>query len=285
MRVHFHCRLSCEVTPRMVCSRDARALAARRASSIEISDEGRPRRARASFITCSVPRLGPVRLSVSLPGVLDRRRWVLVDDGEEGLAGARGVFRGAARRKRYGRRACERPEAPCAFSFSFRGVFLEHRSGNPPPVPRPLPPAPFFSPLLRFARPPRGQRKTPFAPRKIGSGFAGTLMSGTTHNDEFYVDQDGRTRTRTNRSGGVQGGISNGENIVVRVVSCSEGVDPGHVGVVCRGVGAARRAWRARTSRHPAFHPGQGPCILGGASLSCCASVSWWCRTSASGRG
>lgn len=43
-------------------------------------------------------------------------------------------------------------------------------------------------------------------------------MSGKTHNDEFYVDENGRTRTRTNRSGGVQGGISNGETIVVRVV-------------------------------------------------------------------
>ena len=37
------------------------------------------------------------------------------------------------------------------------------------------------------------------------------------HNDEFYVDANGRTRTRSNRSGGVQGGISNGETIWVRV--------------------------------------------------------------------
>jgi chorismate synthase len=43
------------------------------------------------------------------------------------------------------------------------------------------------------------------------------MLSGYDHNDEFYVDEDGRTRTRTNRSGGVQGGISNGETIVVRV--------------------------------------------------------------------
>jgi chorismate synthase len=52
---------------------------------------------------------------------------------------------------------------------------------------------------------------------EIGSGFSGTLLSGYDHNDEFYIDKDGHTRTRTNRSGGVQGGISNGENIVVRV--------------------------------------------------------------------
>jgi chorismate synthase len=52
---------------------------------------------------------------------------------------------------------------------------------------------------------------------EIGSGFAGTLMTGSEHNDEFYTDADGEIRTRTNRSGGTQGGISNGENIIVRV--------------------------------------------------------------------
>lgn len=51
---------------------------------------------------------------------------------------------------------------------------------------------------------------------EIGSGFAGTRMMGSEHNDAFYSDA-GRIRTRTNRSGGVQGGISNGEDIVIRV--------------------------------------------------------------------
>jgi len=51
---------------------------------------------------------------------------------------------------------------------------------------------------------------------EIGSGFAGTLLSGREHNDEFYMDQQ-KVRTRTNRSGGIQGGISNGEDIVFRV--------------------------------------------------------------------
>ena len=51
---------------------------------------------------------------------------------------------------------------------------------------------------------------------EIGSGFAGTTLTGSQHNDEFYLDQQGNTRTRTNRSGGVQGGITNGENIVLR---------------------------------------------------------------------
>jgi len=52
---------------------------------------------------------------------------------------------------------------------------------------------------------------------EIGSGFAGTLLTGSEHNDEFYIDEYGKTRTITNRSGGIQGGISNGENIILRV--------------------------------------------------------------------
>merc|ERR1712194_183943 len=51
-----------------------------------------------------------------------------------------------------------------------------------------------------------------------GDGFVGTLLSGKDHNDEFYIDPEtGATRTKTNRSGGIQGGISNGENIVIHV--------------------------------------------------------------------
>ncbi|MBD2036652.1 chorismate synthase [Leptolyngbya sp. FACHB-321] len=52
---------------------------------------------------------------------------------------------------------------------------------------------------------------------EIGSGFAGTLLTGSEHNDAFYTDDRGTIRTVTNRSGGVQGGISNGENILIRV--------------------------------------------------------------------
>ena len=51
---------------------------------------------------------------------------------------------------------------------------------------------------------------------EIGSGFAGTDLRGSEHNDAFFLD-GGRVRTRTNRSGGVQGGITNGETIYFRV--------------------------------------------------------------------
>jgi chorismate synthase len=51
---------------------------------------------------------------------------------------------------------------------------------------------------------------------EIGSGFAGSQVTGAEHNDAFEI-RDGKVRTRTNFSGGIQGGISNGENIFFRV--------------------------------------------------------------------
>jgi len=53
---------------------------------------------------------------------------------------------------------------------------------------------------------------------EIGSGFAGVMLTGSEHNDEFYYDETGKLRTYTNYSGGIQGGISNGENIILRTV-------------------------------------------------------------------
>jgi chorismate synthase len=51
---------------------------------------------------------------------------------------------------------------------------------------------------------------------EIGSGFAGGRMTGSEHNDLFEV-REGRVATKTNYSGGIQGGISNGESIFFRV--------------------------------------------------------------------
>jgi chorismate synthase len=51
---------------------------------------------------------------------------------------------------------------------------------------------------------------------EIGSGFEGSNSTGSQHNDLFH-SHDGQIRTLTNRSGGVQGGISNGEDIQIRV--------------------------------------------------------------------
>ena len=55
---------------------------------------------------------------------------------------------------------------------------------------------------------------------QIGSGFGGVTMTGSEHNDPFYLEKDDQTeriRTRTNNSGGTQGGISNGENILFQI--------------------------------------------------------------------
>lgn len=51
---------------------------------------------------------------------------------------------------------------------------------------------------------------------EIGSGFQGTHMRGSEHNDAFFME-DGKVRTRTNFSGGIQGGITNGEPIYMRI--------------------------------------------------------------------
>ncbi|MBL7838584.1 MAG: chorismate synthase [Cyclobacteriaceae bacterium] len=51
---------------------------------------------------------------------------------------------------------------------------------------------------------------------EYGSGFEGIKLRGSQHNDEFFND-GGKIRTKTNHSGGVQGGISNGEDIYFNV--------------------------------------------------------------------
>jgi len=51
---------------------------------------------------------------------------------------------------------------------------------------------------------------------EYGSGFEGVTLRGSQHNDEF-VNEAGKIRTKTNHSGGVQGGISNGEDIYFNV--------------------------------------------------------------------
>ncbi|GAB3827749.1 chorismate synthase [Pontibacter rugosus] len=52
---------------------------------------------------------------------------------------------------------------------------------------------------------------------EYGSGFEGVKMRGSEHNDQFYTDEEGNIRTRTNNSGGIQGGISNGQDIYFNV--------------------------------------------------------------------
>ena len=80
---------------------------------------------------------------------------------------------------------------------------------------------------------------------EIGSGFEGTKMKGSEHNDSFYTDADSKIRTRTNNSGGVQGGITNGEDVFFRVafkpvatiMQDQESVDANHEKVTVTGKG------------------------------------------------
>ncbi|KAF8912882.1 chorismate synthase [Gymnopilus junonius] len=52
---------------------------------------------------------------------------------------------------------------------------------------------------------------------EIGSGFRGTEVPGSQHNDPFVRGESGTLRTATNWSGGIQGGITNGENVYFRI--------------------------------------------------------------------
>jgi chorismate synthase len=51
---------------------------------------------------------------------------------------------------------------------------------------------------------------------EYGSGFDGITMKGSEHNDSFFANDDGNIATKTNYSGGIQGGISNGMDIYFR---------------------------------------------------------------------
>lgn len=52
---------------------------------------------------------------------------------------------------------------------------------------------------------------------EIGSGFLGTELRGSQHNDMFVKGENGKLHTKTNLSGGIQGGITNGENVYFNV--------------------------------------------------------------------
>ena len=87
---------------------------------------------------------------------------------------------------------------------------------------------------------------------EIGSGFAGTRMTGLEHNDPFEPATDGTIRTTTNNSGGIQGGISNGEDVIVRVAFKPTGTISSEQKTVTRDGEATTLAARGR----------HDPCVL-----------------------
>lgn len=86
---------------------------------------------------------------------------------------------------------------------------------------------------------------------EIGSGFAGTRMRGSAHNDPFWHDGE-RVRTRGNRHGGTLGGISSGEAVVIRAA-----FKP--VSTIFAPQETVNRAGEAVTFRNKGRHD---PCVL-----------------------
>lgn len=86
---------------------------------------------------------------------------------------------------------------------------------------------------------------------EIGSGFAGTRMTGLAHNDPFTPGTDG-PRTTTNNSGGIQGGISNGEEITCRIAFKPTGTIASEQDTVTRDGDATTLAAKGR----------HDPCVL-----------------------
>ncbi len=80
---------------------------------------------------------------------------------------------------------------------------------------------------------------------EYGSGFDGVSMLGSAHNDEIYVDEKGHIKTKTNHSGGIQGGISNGEDVyfktafkpVATIMIDQESIDADGNAVIVSGKG------------------------------------------------
>ncbi|MGC2625556.1 MAG: chorismate synthase [Candidatus Udaeobacter sp.] len=102
---------------------------------------------------------------------------------------------------------------------------------------------------------------------EIGSGFTATQMRGSQHNDEFEI-RAGRIRTVTNNSGGVQGGISNGEDIYFRVAF----KPPATIALKQKTVTASKQetALAARGRHDPCVLPRAVPIVEAMAALVLC---------------
>lgn len=106
-----------------------------------------------------------------------------------------------------------------------------------------------------------------------GSGYAGTMLTGLQHNDVFVPGADGGVATATNRSGGIQGGISNGMPIEVSVA-----FKP--VATVFKEQATVDRAGNATTVKPRGRHD---PCVLPRAvpmveAMVCLTLLDHWLR-------
>jgi chorismate synthase len=108
---------------------------------------------------------------------------------------------------------------------------------------------------------------------EVGSGFAGTRMTGIEHNDPFVPGPDGRPRTAANRSGGIQGGISNGEDVVLRVAFKPTATIAQAQETVTRGGAAA--TLEARGRHDPCVLPRAVPMVE---AMVCLVLADHWLR-------
>ena len=106
---------------------------------------------------------------------------------------------------------------------------------------------------------------------EVGSGFAGTTMTGRTHNDPFVPGADGRPDVAANRSGGIQGGISNGAPVICRVAFKPTATIGSVQDTVNRGNEAVKLAAKGR--HDPCVLPRAVPLVE--AAMLLCLADAW----------
>jgi chorismate synthase len=119
---------------------------------------------------------------------------------------------------------------------------------------------------------------------EVGDGFASTRLRGSQHNDPFAIDPDaGQITTTSNHSGGIQGGISNGQTIRLAVAfkPVATIFQPQHTVTRDRQPDvSSSRAGATTPACSPAPSPWSRPWPPWSCATTCCAPASRACRTS-----
>lgn len=106
---------------------------------------------------------------------------------------------------------------------------------------------------------------------EVGSGFGGTAMTGSSHNDPFVPGAHGRPDVTANRSGGIQGGISNGAPVICRVAFKPTATIGSEQDTVNRGNEAVKLAAKGR--HDPCVLPRAVPLVE--AAMLLCLADAW----------
>ena len=114
---------------------------------------------------------------------------------------------------------------------------------------------------------------------EVGSGFGGTVMTGSSHNDPFVPGADGRPDVTANRSGGIQGGISNGAPVICRVAFKPTATIGSEQDTVNRGNEAVKLAAKGR--HDPCVLPRAVPLVE--AAMLLCLADAWLAQRAVDG--